>query len=93
LIPEIAITFAGTEILNATPVLLAKENALGLILANGAAHAALVPPAIPLHDQDQGPVPVTVDDDPAEHRLTVGADRIRLPLANPQRPATAETAV
>lgn len=45
------------------------------------------PPKIPLHFQFQGPIPVTDEGFPLEHKFVVGAVAVDPPAAEPQTPA------
>ena len=62
---------------------------LPLTLLTAAEHEALVPPLLPAQLHDQGPLPATVEAEPVEQRLVVGAVLTVVPLAVPQVPFTA----
>jgi hypothetical protein len=49
---------------------------------------AVVPPFAPVHNHVHGPVPVTVDAVPAEHRFVAGAEVNVPPLEDPHTPFT-----
>jgi hypothetical protein len=55
---------------------------------SGALHEELVPPLVPSHIQDQGPLPVTDVAVPAEQRFVLGAPVTETPFAEPQTPLT-----
>ena len=56
---------------------------------SGALHEELVPPLVPSHIQDQGPLPVTDVAVPAEQRFVLGALVTATPVAEPQTPLKA----
>ena len=60
----------------------------GGVVARATLHKAFVPPFEPLHDHNQGPVPVTAVVVPTEQRLAVGAKVSGVEVAEPQAPFT-----
>ena len=54
-----------------------------------AEQVAVVPPLLPAHVHDHGPLPVTVDAVPALQRLVVGALARLVPFEAPHAPLTA----
>ncbi len=57
---------------------------------SGAEQLAVVPPLLPAQLQLHGPLPLTAEAIPAEHKLLVGALVTATPLAEPQAPLPAE---
>jgi hypothetical protein len=47
---------------------------------------AFTPPLLPLHVHVRGPLPLTEEAVPAEHKLLVGAEILLLPFALPHDP-------
>jgi hypothetical protein len=88
LMPVIVITSEVMAELGATPVLLVKLKAFGTGFGHSVAQEALAPPAMPLHDQVQGPTPATADAEPTEQRFADGAAISTLPWGRPQTPPT-----
>jgi hypothetical protein len=56
------------------------------LISSWAAQACVAPPFDPAQVQAKGPEPVTVDADPALHKLVVGALVTLVPFALPQAP-------
>ncbi|MGH3429310.1 MAG: hypothetical protein ACRDQZ_17380, partial [Mycobacteriales bacterium] len=54
----------------------------------GAAQEAVLPPCDPVQLQSHGPVPVTVEGEPALQRFVAGAVFTGTPFAKPQEPLT-----
>ncbi len=59
------------------------------VVANEAVQLAVEPPLLPAQLHAQGPLPVTLDEVPAVHRLVVGTLARLSPLDAPQMPLTA----
>jgi hypothetical protein len=57
-----------------------------VLVKSGALQFAVVPPPEPMHVQFHGPLPVTADAVPAEHRLVVGGLDVGTPFADPHAP-------
>ena len=91
--PLIVATFDVTTVLGATSTTLVNVNALGVVSANCATQLAVLPPPVPLHDQFHGPLPVTCDAVPAEHRFALGADDSTALCDDPHCPFTGATLV
>ena len=54
----------------------------------GAEHCAVLPPLLPAHIHDHGPVPPTADAVPALQRPVVGAELTATPFEEPHAPFT-----
>jgi hypothetical protein len=67
-------------------LLLAVGVAYSLIVILLAVQLAVVPPFVPAHVHDQGPLPLTADGVPVLHRLLVGTVVMDPPLMLPQVP-------
>jgi hypothetical protein len=74
------VPFAGPH----TPLV---ATAAGVVFA--AEHEALLPPFAPAQVQPQGPVPLSTEAVPVEHRPVIGAVATVVPLAGPHMPFTA----
>ena len=61
------------------------------VVACVAEQLAAEPPFVPTQVHDHGPVPVTADALPTEHRLLVGMDESEAPFELPQVPLTVTT--
>ena len=48
---------------------------------------------LPTHVHENGPFPVTLEEDPEAHKLDVGAEFVEALLAVPQMPETAESSI
>jgi hypothetical protein len=78
-------------VLTATPFA-APHEPLTTCCASGAAHEAVAPPFVPLQLQVHGPVPLTPEAPPAEHKLVVGAMLTGTPFAVPHEPLVSSCA-
>jgi hypothetical protein len=77
--------FTVGALLTATPLAAPHTPLIGGT-SRGAEQLAVVPPLLPAHVYDHGPLPVTVDAVPALQRFAAGAPLTATPLAGPQEP-------